>query len=61
MVWHDCLLTVNDEHLFTGAAWGLCKGVLHAKFVSKKTTDATENNLMPNEPKVQVSDTTKMP
>lgn len=21
MVWHDCLLTTNDEHLFTGEAW----------------------------------------
>ena len=26
MVWHDCLLTTNDEHLFTGEAWGLCGG-----------------------------------
>jgi len=21
LVWHDCLLTKNDEHLFTGAGW----------------------------------------
>ena len=26
MVWHVCLLTTNDEHLFTGEAWGLCEG-----------------------------------
>lgn len=26
MVWHDCLLTTNDEHLFTGEAWVLCRG-----------------------------------
>jgi len=26
MVWHDCLLTTNDEHLFTGEAWALCDG-----------------------------------
>jgi len=26
MVWHDCLLTTNDEHLFTGEAWALCGG-----------------------------------
>jgi len=26
MVWHIYLLTTNDEHLFTGEAWGLCDG-----------------------------------
>ena len=26
MVWHDCLLTTNDEHLFTGEALALCGG-----------------------------------
>lgn len=26
MVWHDCLLTTNDEHLFTGEAWACAVG-----------------------------------
>lgn len=28
MVWRACLLTTNDEHLFTGEAWALCVGVM---------------------------------
>jgi hypothetical protein len=33
MVWHIYLLTTNDEHLFTGEAWGLCGGKRSKGFV----------------------------